>query len=91
MAIVIYASLFLSTIVYALVLERVHDLYTPDFVWVTVVIGNAMIGLALLALCLIGELPMTAFWHLFGLNMCAGSVIVSWQIWQAIRRSREGR
>lgn len=88
--VLIYGSLVLITGGYAVLLERLHDLYTPDWVWLTVVGGNTLIGLALLALCLSGELPMAAFWHLLGLNIAAGCVVITWQLLQ-VRWRREER
>jgi uncharacterized membrane protein len=88
---VVYALLFAATIIYAVALERLHDVYTPDWTWITVVIGNSLIGLALLALCWIGEVSWGAFWHILGLNACAGSVIIAWQAWQAVQRANERR
>lgn len=88
MTVAIYLALFIAAVAYAALLERLHDLYTPDYIWVTVVVGNAMIGLSMLALCLTGAVggELSAFWHLAGLNADAGSVIIAWQVWQATRR-----
>jgi len=77
-----YFTLFIVCALYAVFLQRIHDLYTPDWTWVTVVGGNVLIGMALLALCLSGVLPLAAFWHLVGLNVVAGLPIIIWQLWQ---------
>lgn len=86
-AFAIYFILFFACIVYAVVLQAIHNWYTPDYVWATVVIGNVFIGIALLALCRNGVLPLAAFWHLVGLNICAGTPIIVWQIWQMGQRN----
>lgn len=85
----VYGTLFTTVVCYAYLLERTHDRYTPDWTWLTVVIGNFFIGLALGGLCWLGELPAAAFWHLVGLNVTAGSVIIIWQLDQSRRRHKE--
>lgn len=82
----IYLILFIATSLYAIGLQRIHDLYSPNFVWVTVVVGNAMIGGALAALCWADVLPWAAFSHLVGLNVAGGTPIIIWQLWQANQR-----
>jgi hypothetical protein len=83
----IYFILFIVCTLYAVFLQRIHDLYTPDHIWLTVVGGNVLIGMALLALCLFGILPLAAFWHLLALNVVAGIPIIVWQFWQAGQRN----
>lgn len=85
----VYVGLAVVCTLYALILQRIHDIYTPDYIWVTVVIGNLFIGLALLALCQIGVLPIAAFWHLVGLNVAGGMPIIAWQLWQHTTRTQE--
>lgn len=73
---------------YAALLQRLHARYSPDYTWITVVGGNALIGGFLALFCLIGRLPWQAFWYLFFLNVAAGLPIIAWQIGQrAARRS----
>jgi predicted tellurium resistance membrane protein TerC len=85
----VYLVLFIVMIGYALWLEQMHDTYTPDYIWLTVVGGVALIGIAMLALCIGGALPIDAFWHLFGLSCTSGAVIIAWQLWQANKRKKE--
>lgn len=85
----VYAVLLLACTLYAMMLQRIHDWYTPDYIWVTVVGGNLLIGLALLALCWGGVLPYAAFWHLVGLNIAGGIPIIVWQLWQHTDRNTE--
>lgn len=84
-----YLILLLVIIAYVVLLEHIHDVYSPDYIWVTVVVGTTLVGLAFLALALLGAFPLIAFWHLVGLNVMAGGVVIAWQIWQAVRRHRE--
>jgi len=77
--------------VYAIVLHHIHDRYTPDWIWLTVVGGNLLILMALLALCLTSVLPLAAFFHGAGLNVAAGVPIIIWQLWQQGQRTGESR
>lgn len=88
---IIYIGLFFGCLIYAVLLQFLHDIYTPDWTWITVVGGNILIGMALLALCHVGTLPRAAFWHLLGLNSIAGIPIIAWQLWQMDQRRRMRR
>lgn len=65
---------------YAFVLEQLHDLYSPNWIWVTVVFGNGFIVATLYYLEWVG-IAMSA-----GLVLQAmiawGVPIVLWQVWQ---------
>lgn len=78
---------------YALILRAlrrsVRYTYEPDWTWVTVVIGNALIGLALLGMEQSG-VPLT-FVAVLLANVAAGTPIIIWQAGEQIaRRSRNG-
>lgn len=92
--IAIYISLFLVCALYAAILniKAVHDWYTPDRTIWTVIGGNAIIGFAILAFCILGILPLLAFWLLLIANVVAGAPIYIWQASQKARRrgEREG-
>lgn len=89
--IAVHLSLLLCTMGYAAFLNipAVHDWYTPDHVYLTVIGGNFLIGMHLLALCWLDVLPYDAFWYLVSLNCAAGLVIVLWQIRQSRGRRQE--
>jgi hypothetical protein len=76
--------------VYSWFLNSIHHIYAPNWIWVTVVGGNALIG-GMLALWLWLD-PVQAgaifqpFWRLLALNIAAGIPIIAWQIWQAAQR-----
>lgn len=79
--------LFLMCVLYAIVLEQLHDRYVPKWLWLTVVIGNGMV---------IGALGMMQFygvaldiWIILQTNAAAGAPIVAWQLWQNYRRTKE--
>lgn len=80
----------LISLAYACVLERLHDAYTPDLVWLTVVIGVAMLGLSLAAWLKIEPLsqadPLEAFWRFFAICVVAGGPIIAWQLGQSRAR-----
>lgn len=76
---------------YAAVLERIHHLYAPDWIWLTVVGGNAMIGGAFALFCGLGYIPWLAFQLLFAINVAMGVPIVTWQIGQRYARAKSRR
>ena len=79
-------ALFVASALYALFLQRIHDLYSPDYVWLTVVGGDGLILGAMLVLAFSGELPWLAFWVFAGGFVAAGLPIIVWQIWQTASR-----
>jgi hypothetical protein len=78
-------SVATTTTVYALILNRIHDKYTPDWTWLTVVGGNVQIGLWFALWEHISPLPkkpLAAFWRLLAVNLAAGLPIIAWQLGQ---------
>lgn len=74
------------TSAYALFLNRIHDKYAPEHIWITVVVGNALLG-GMFALWLwLEPVPagatFTPFWRLLALNVAGGIPIIAWQIGQ---------
>lgn len=78
--------LTLASALYALLLERIKERYVPNWTWLTVVVGNGLIGLALWAIEAWSE-PLTVA-LIFAANVAAGSPIIAWQLWQMDRRWR---
>jgi hypothetical protein len=85
----IYIALLLTCILYAIVLESVHDKYVPNWIFLTVVIGE---GFVVEALALIEHYgyALTAL-DMFYANLAAGAPIVAWQAWQIYQRTQERR
>lgn len=84
--IAIHLTLLLACIGYAALLQRIYRHYHPDRTYVTVVVGELLVGLAVGATWLIGAIPFDAV-ILFGtLQTAAGTPIVIWQLDQAARR-----
>lgn len=84
-----------SSIAYAAILNRIHHIYAPDYIWVTVVAGNAIIW-GWLALWLWLEptpagMALAPAWRLLALNLAAGLPIIVWQIYQASQRPSNRR
>ena len=79
--------LFLTCILYAFVLERLHDRYVPNWLVVTVIIGNSLV-IEALALMEHYGVELTA-WRVFYANLAAGVPIATWQCWQISRRFQE--
>lgn len=74
---------------YALVLSKMRARYEPDWTWVTVVIGNGLIGLALWGMELSGV--RITFLLVLLANIAAGAPIIIWQVGQYIaRQARNG-
>lgn len=87
--ILIHIVLFLVAWGYAELLDRIHDLYSPDYIWVTVAGGVGLILLALGAVCLTGLLPYQALLIATTLAASAGVPIIRWQRRQAKQRAVE--
>jgi hypothetical protein len=72
----------LSTL-YALYLHH-HPGYDPKWTWLTVVGGNALIGVGfafwLWRSPLSRRAGWAAFWRLVAVNVAAGSPIIAWQV-----------
>ena len=74
------AALFVWCLIYAAILERLHDAYTPRWVFVTVVVGNSWILLALLILAKADIFTWDDWWLTFASNASAGLPIIGWQL-----------
>lgn len=83
----ILAILFLVCALYSIVLEQIHDLYVPRYLWLTVVIGNGFVFGALWLMEVYGV-------HLDALtvleaNAAGGAPVIVWQLHQNHRRTKE--
>lgn len=87
--ILIHVLLFLAAWGYAELLDRIHDIYAPDHIWITVAVGIGLIILAIGGVCAIGLLPWQAMLFAFTLSLVAGIPIVRWQRRQAKQRAVE--
>lgn len=85
----IHIALFLACWGYAELLDRIHEIYTPDYVWLTVVGGVGLILLALAAVCAIGLLPWQSLLIATTLSSTSGIPIIRWQRRQAKQRAAE--
>lgn len=79
--------LALVCIIYCIVLELLHDRYVPDWIWLTVVIGEAFV-IGALALMERYDVDITAVRVLYA-NGAAGAPIILWQLYQVVRRKQE--
>lgn len=77
-------GLIATAAIYAAILnrKRVREWYTPNWTWLTVVIGDGLILGAMRVLVLVGELSERAWLITFGYTCAAGAPII---IWQGIR------
>lgn len=85
----VLAVLFLTCLVYAIVLEGFKNRYIPDWLIFTVIIGCGFIWEAL-AVIEHGGIPLTS-WLVLKAMFAAGIPIGLWQIWQFRKRRREAR
>ena len=83
----IFIALALTCILYAIVLESLHDKYVPNWIFITVIIGEAFV-IEALALIEHYGMPITAL-DVFYANLAAGLPIVVWQVYQIIARKQE--
>ncbi len=74
---------------YSAILQRLHDIYAPDHIWVTVVIGNILIGGSFAALAAFDLVPWAAVGWLVGVNVAYGLPVIVWQVWQADQRRKQ--
>lgn len=88
--ILIHVTLCAACIAYAMFLNQKHvyEWYTPNRTWVTVVIGDALIGIALAMVCAVGVLPWLALLFYGTLHIAAGAPIIIWQLQRADARAR---
>lgn len=87
--ILIHLLLFFAAWGYAELLQRIHDIYAPDYIWVTVVGGVGMIVLGVGGVCAIGFLPWQAMLYALTLSLAAGIPIIRWQRRQAKQRAAD--
>jgi hypothetical protein len=72
----IYIICFLLSIGYCWLLSQIT--YAPRYTHMTVVAGNAFIGLTMLVFCALGILPWLAFWLLLYANIAWGIPVIIW-------------
>ena len=68
---------------YAALLQRLHDRYVPDYVWLTVVLGNLWI---IIAYAILNTLGFSGWAWLLAANAAGGTPVLLWQGWQAMDR-----
>jgi hypothetical protein len=87
----IHAALTLGAWCYAKFLnqKKIHEWYSPDRVYLTVMGGDALIGLALTAFCVLGVLPWLALGLYASLHIAAGLPIIIWQERKTEQRRRD--
>ena len=86
--IAIHLALLLACVGYAAILQHVYRWYHPDRTWITVVGGEALIGVALGGLCVAGVLPWTMLAYFITLQGAGGLPIIIWQLAQAEQRRK---
>lgn len=86
----IHLVLFCAAMAYAKFLNqrKVHEWYSPDRVWLTVVGGDVLIGLAFGALWLLDVFSLSVPALYISLHVAAGLPIISWQQHRAETRAR---
>jgi hypothetical protein len=84
-AIVLLASVALGAL-YSFFLEQIHDLYSPNWIWLTVVGGNGLVILTVFILELFA-IPLTGWLVLF-VNVAWGAPVIVWQVWQWRQREK---
>jgi hypothetical protein len=83
----IFIALALTCILYAIVLESLHDKYVPNWIVLTVIVGE---GFILEALALIEHYGYAlTSWDMFFGQLAAGIPITVWQVYQVIARKQE--
>jgi hypothetical protein len=88
----LHLGLAITTAVYSAALHQIRHLYAPDYIWVTVVGGNMLIGVAYLLCQLAYPLEgVAAFWLLFSLNVAGGIPVIIWQVGEQIQRHSNQR
>lgn len=88
MAVAIAIGLTLVSSLYAYVLNKrqVREWYTPDRTWITVVIGDGLIIIALGVAVLTDQIAWGAWWIVFGYTCAAGAPIIIWQLYRRWKR-----
>jgi hypothetical protein len=87
----IHALLFIAALGYAKFLnqKKVHEWYSPDYVWLTVAGGDLLIGLAFGALYLLNVFGLIVPLLYISLHIVAGLPIIAWQQSRAHKRARD--
>jgi hypothetical protein len=91
-ALIIAAVLLAAAIIswcYSTVLDRIHDSYVPDWIWVTVVIGNGLVIATASIAVLVWNGDWAAVVLFFAANLACGVPVIIWQLRQAERRRKE--
>lgn len=83
---ILITSIILSA-TYCALLERLHDLYSQNWIWVTVVVGNGLVIGTLYVLELVGQSLTIGLVILT--NVAWGAPVIAWQIWQAVQRHKQ--
>lgn len=86
----VHALLFIAASAYAAFLNQDHvqAWYRPDHVEVTVIGGDALIGLAIVALYVIGVFTLIVPVVYVTLHIAAGLPIMAWQREKRLRRQK---
>lgn len=86
----IYITVALISLAYAAILNirRVHNWHTPNWTWITVVIGDGIILAGIGAACWIHAISWDAWWVAFWMTCAAGAPIIGWQLIRAAKRYR---
>lgn len=69
--------------------KKIHEWYSPDRVYLTVIGGDALIGVALTAFCALAIVPWLALGLYASLHIAAGLPIVIWQEKKTEQRRRD--
>lgn len=87
---ILYGSVVVVAAAYARLLniKRVHDWYTPDWTFVTVIGGDGIILAGFAGAVWWYGLPWWVWWIAFFLTCAAGAPIVIWQIIRIAKRRK---
>jgi hypothetical protein len=87
----IYLSLFLATCIYAVFLnwKPIEEWHRPNWTFLTVIVGNTILGIAFYYICIAEGIPIAAFWAFFYVNLVGGTPIVIWQLWRIWKRWKQ--
>lgn len=83
---ILITSVILSAC-YCALLERLHDLYSQNWIWVTVVVGNGLVIGTLYVFELVGVALSINL--VIVTNIAWGAPVIGWQIWQATQRHKQ--
>jgi hypothetical protein len=79
---------FLTT-AYSIILHAFHNSYHPRWTWLTVVIGNSILGGAWAWVWFRGALPLAIALFYFETQVAGGMPVVVWQLWENHKRDKE--